>query len=122
MTPTLLADENFPGLVIHELRSAGYDVLAVAEVAPGIGDHAVLALACDTGRVPLSFDADFGDLVFFHGAPAPPAILYFRMHPIIVEEVFQAALNALREVPSGHFVVVGHKTVRLRPLLPGLQP
>ncbi|HUY04492.1 MAG TPA: DUF5615 family PIN-like protein [Rhodocyclaceae bacterium] len=70
--------------------------------------------AHDTGRWLLTFDSDFGDLVFFHGAPTPPAILYFRMHPIVVADVLSAARQALTEVPEGHMVVVGRETLRLR--------
>ncbi len=119
MTLAVLADENFPGSVIDALSAAGYDVLSVARTSPGINDRAVLELARQTSRRLLTFDADFGDLVFFHGAPAPVAILYFRMHPIIAEDVLEAALRALPETPEGYFAVVGREGTRLRPLQAG---
>lgn len=118
MKQALLADENFPLPVIEGLRAAGYDVLAVAQAAPGIDDRAVLGLACNTMRRLLTFDSDFGDLVFFHDAVAPPAILYFRFHPVVLAEVLTAALRALEEVPEGTFAVVTTKETRLRPLGP----
>ncbi|MBK6958339.1 MAG: DUF5615 family PIN-like protein [Nitrosomonas sp.] len=92
MTLKLLADENFPLPVIQGLIEAGYDVLSIAKVSPGINDRAVLSLARETGRSLLTFDVDFGDLVFFHGAEPPTAILYFRQHPIIVEELLTITL------------------------------
>lgn len=95
MSLALLADENFPGDVIKALLAAGYDVLSVATYSPGINDRAVLELACSTGRRLLTFDSDFGDLIFAQEATAPVAILYFRLHPIVVEEVTQIALRAL---------------------------
>ncbi len=78
MTIAVLADENFPRLVIEGLIAAGHDVLSVARHSPGVDDLAVLDLACRTGRRLLTFDADFGDLVYAQAAPAPEAILYFR--------------------------------------------
>jgi predicted nuclease of predicted toxin-antitoxin system len=112
----LLADENFPVSVIEGLASAGYDIVSVAQVSPGIADLAVLELACHTGRYLLTFDADFGDLVFFHGATAPRAILYFRIRPIIIDELLAAALRGLAETPEGYFAVVSRESTRLRPL------
>lgn len=116
MTLRLLADENFPLPVVTGLAANGYDVLSVAQSAPGIKDRDVLELACRTGRRLLTFDSDFGDLVFFHGAPAPTAILYFRLHPVVVEEVLDLALRALAETPDGHFAVVTRENIRLRRL------
>jgi predicted nuclease of predicted toxin-antitoxin system len=110
----LLADENFPAPVIDDLVAAGHDVLSVARGSPGISDAAVLRLACDEGRRLLTFDSDFGDLVFFHGAVPPPAILYFRIHPVVLAEVRAAALRAVAEVPEGCFAVIGVDSIRLR--------
>lgn len=116
MSRGLLADENFPGPVIRGLAAAGHDILSVAASAPGISDLAVLDLACRTGRRLLTFDVDFGELVFSRGAPAPTAILYFRLHPIVIEEVVELALRAVAETPDGHFAVVGRESTRIRPL------
>jgi predicted nuclease of predicted toxin-antitoxin system len=119
VTFALLADENFPGPVIDGLVAAGHDVLSIARTTQGIDDRSVLDLARQTGRRLLTFDSDFGDLVFFHAVPPPVAILYFRMHPIIIEDVLEAALHALIETPEGYFAVVGREGIRLRPLRPG---
>ena len=116
MTATLLADENFPLSVVDGLSTAGFDVLSIARSTPGISDLAVLDLACRSGRRLLTFDADFGNLVFFGGAAAPAAILYFRFHPIVPEEVLAAALRALSETPDGYIAVVTRENTRLRPM------
>lgn len=83
MKPALLADENFPRSVIAGLREREYDVLAMAEHAPETDDRSVLALARRTSRWLLSFDGDFGELIFRYGELPPPGILYFRLHPIL---------------------------------------
>lgn len=111
-----VADENFPETVIFALRSAGHDVLSIVRTAPGLPDVEVLALCRQEGRGLLTFDADFGDLVFFHGVEPPPAILYFRIHPIVADVVLAAALRAIAEVPAGSFAVIGSDSIRLRRL------
>ena len=64
----------------------------------------------------LSFDGDFGELVFHRGAEPPPAILFFRIHPIVTTDVLDLALRALDEVPAGVFAVMTREGTRSRPL------
>ncbi len=45
-----LADENLDLSVVARLREAGHQVLAVAEMEPGIPDEAVLDLANAIGK------------------------------------------------------------------------
>lgn len=116
MTRSLLADENFPLPVVNSIIAAGHDVLVLAAFSPGISDRPVLALAREQGRCLLTFDSDFGDLVFFQGAPPPPAILYFRIQPIVIEDVLAAALRALAEVPDGCLAVITRNETRVRQL------
>jgi predicted nuclease of predicted toxin-antitoxin system len=65
-----LADENFPRPALEALRKAGWDVSSIAENCPGISDDEVIALCADQERVLLTFDKDFGELVFRRGLPA----------------------------------------------------
>jgi predicted nuclease of predicted toxin-antitoxin system len=112
----LLADENFPLSAIRELVAAGYDVKSVALECPGIDDREVLDLACRTGRCLLTFDADFGDLVFSKRMLPPKAIIYFRVHQIFLNELIRVALHALSETPEGYFAVITSENIRLRKL------
>jgi predicted nuclease of predicted toxin-antitoxin system len=59
-----LADECVDGKLVAELRTAGENVLYVAEIASGITDGGVIDLARRDRRVLLTEDKDFGDLVF----------------------------------------------------------
>ena len=115
MTKAILLDENFPRAVANGLIVAGHDVEAVASSAPGLNDRGVLALARSRQRWLLTFDSDFGELVFHRGAEPPPAILFFRVHPIVVADVLDLALRALEEVPTGVFAVVTREGTRSRP-------
>lgn len=79
MNPPLLANENFPAPSIRLLRDRGHDVAAVAEGAGGLADPEVLALAVAEKRWILTFDRDYGELIFARGLAAPPAVILFRM-------------------------------------------
>ena len=62
-----LADENFPWPALEALRNAGWEIFSVAEECPGISDEEVAALCSESQRVLLTFDKDFGELVFAVG-------------------------------------------------------
>jgi predicted nuclease of predicted toxin-antitoxin system len=59
-----LADESCDFAVVQALRSEGYNVVAIAEIAPGSDDEAVMELAAREGRLLLTEDKDFGQLVY----------------------------------------------------------
>jgi predicted nuclease of predicted toxin-antitoxin system len=60
----LCANENVPGDCVTLLRQRGHDVLWIREVARGASDDGVLAMAQSETRLLLTFDKDFGELVF----------------------------------------------------------
>jgi len=112
----LLANENFPVPAIRKLRDAGVDVMAVREIMPSAGDHDVLALACREGRWILTFDRDYGELVFKEGLPPPPAILYFRQESYPPDRPADLTLAMLSEplLAQGFMVVLSESGVRRR--------
>jgi predicted nuclease of predicted toxin-antitoxin system len=59
-----LADENVSRHVIERLRNAGHDVTAVAETRAGASDEEVLNAADADGRILITEDRDFGEMVF----------------------------------------------------------
>jgi hypothetical protein len=60
----LLADENFPGDAVAQLKAAGHDVVWVRTAAPGITDSEIVAWAAREERIILTFDKDFGELAW----------------------------------------------------------
>jgi predicted nuclease of predicted toxin-antitoxin system len=116
--PDLLAEENIPQTVVNGLRAAGFDVLTMSEHAPEAEDRAVLAHARRLGRWLLTFDGDFGELIFRDGEAPPPAVLYFRLHPIVAEQMLALALRALAAGIDSGFVVVTAAGERQRPFNP----
>ena len=59
-----LANENVPTVSVAMLRKTGHDVLHVAEECPGERDTDILELARRQKRIVITFDRDYGDLVF----------------------------------------------------------
>ncbi len=49
---------------IRRLRLAGYDVRAVIEESPGAKDRELLIRAAEESRIVLTFDRDYGELVY----------------------------------------------------------
>ena len=58
-----VADENVSRYVIERLRAAGFDVVAISLTSPGASDSDVLATARRDGRILITEDRDFGELV-----------------------------------------------------------
>lgn len=116
----LLADENVPVPSIRLLRTAGYVIEAMIELAPGTPDPEVLSHARQHGQILITFDRDFGGLVYHRGNAVPPGIIYLRLSPIDPEEAGRVLLNlfAVAELQlEGRFTVVDTDRVRQRPLL-----
>jgi uncharacterized protein with PIN domain len=59
----LLADECCPRAVVDKLRAAGHDVRYAAEIDHGAEDRALLSIALEEGRIVVTEDYDFGELL-----------------------------------------------------------
>ena len=116
MTPRLLANENFPLPAVRLLQEAGVDVETVLDVMPAASDEEVLSYARRERRWIVTFDRDYGDLVFRKGMPPPPAIIYLRQEAYSPEKPAQLvqAILAMPEKVRGCFVVVTTRNVRYR--------
>ena len=110
-----LADESCDFAVVRTLRSAGYDVLAVAEVMTRSVDQDLIAQAGRERRILLTEDKDFGWLVFASHAESPGVVLMRfpgnarqALAQIIVQVVQEEGENL-----TGAFVVVQPGQVRI---------
>lgn len=114
----ILADENFPGLSVQELRRLGHDVSWVRTVMPGARDDAILACAQTEKRLLVTLDKDFGELAFGMSLPASCGVVLFRMK---MSDPRVAAIKIARVLDSrsdwiGNFTVVEDGRIRMRPL------
>lgn len=114
-----LANENFPLASINTLRAAGQDVASVSEDSPGAKDSEVLARAENEGRVILTFDRDYGELIYKAGLPPPVGVIFFRYDPLTPKEPGEHLLQLLAVQALSlerKFTVVERGQVRQRPL------
>ena len=116
MPAKLLADENIPAKAIDALRDAGCDVLSIREYAPGVADEEVLRIAVVQDRILVTFDRDYGELIFGQGHTPPPGVFYFRTFPADSREVSDTVLSLLADPESidGSMVIVSHQGIRRR--------
>ncbi len=114
-----IADENFPLPSVRLLVAAGHDIVVVALESPGVSDETVLDRTVRERRILLTFDRDYGSLLYERGSQPPEGIVYFRFAPSSPEEPAEY-LIALLERPelslSTMFTVAERDRVRQRPL------
>jgi hypothetical protein len=110
-----LADESCDFAVVRALRSSGFDVVAVSEIAPRLTDRAVVELAIRERRIILTEDKDFGQLAYSSQKPGPGIILI--RFPTGVRAGLPEALLALigkgEQHIAGRFVVIQPGRVRV---------
>ena len=114
----VLADENVDGVLVRFLRNQGHDIFWMAESGPGTGDAKIVSIAQSEGRVILTFDRDFGELIFRH-AHAAPGVVFLRLSsrsPEGLLESFRAVWPRIEQSSVGHFIVVRNGKVRIRPM------
>jgi predicted nuclease of predicted toxin-antitoxin system len=113
-----LADENIPRPAIVWLRMRGEDVESVSEVSPNLDDEAVLKMARVRDRMVLSFDRDFGDLIFRHGAVPARAVIYLRLNPpdpAALDSLLAGLIEMGEGALDGRFTVISTTGMRQRP-------
>ncbi len=79
-----LANENFPLTSVKELRNKGYNTTSICESKEtrGIKDNEVLFMANHEERIILTFDRDYGELIYRLKMIAPYGVVYFRFQPL----------------------------------------
>jgi predicted nuclease of predicted toxin-antitoxin system len=75
----LLANENFPISSVRWLREIGYDITAVGTDHPGISDEYVITLANNEERTILTFDKDYGELIYKHNYKPGKGVIFLRL-------------------------------------------
>ena len=111
-----LANENFPDPSIIVLRHAGYEIKSIRTDATSIADPQVIALAQAESRIILTFDKDYGELIFKGGIEAPPAVLFLRYRgrdPKVAAALIHEAINSGTAL-EGRFTIIEEDGIRQR--------
>ena len=116
-----LANENIPQTSVAALRESGHDVVSVSERCPGVSDEQVMQIAHEEKRVVITFDRDYGALVFQKRLPLPAGVLLMRFRPAspLESAQFVIRLLSLGIELGGKFTSGDRNRVRQRPLHPG---
>ena len=112
----LCANENLPEDCVLRLRQDGHDVLWIRDTAPGSPDNEVLARAHSENRLLITFDKDFGELVFRRGKAASRGVVLFRLRKLSPDYVARRVTQILDSTCDwdGNYAVVDEHAIRLR--------
>lgn len=114
-----VADECVAQEIVTRLRAEGHDVYSVREQDRGIDDPSVLSLAVQAGRVLLTQDHDFGELVYRQSL-THRGIVLIRLPGLApanrADRVAALVRTHASELPNA-FTVITLSAVRIRPPL-----
>lgn len=114
-----LANENFPLSSIKLLRNSGCAIVSILEETPGAKDLHILKRAYKEKCIMLTFDRDYGELIYRHKSFIPCRIVYFRFDPSTPEEpaeILSKILNENKISLPEKFTVIERDRIRQRSL------
>ena len=114
-----LANENFPVPSLRILREKGYEVVSIYEEYRGIDDESVLNKAVEEELTILTFDSDYGKLLFYYQLTTPPAVVYFRFkssHPEDAAKILLKEIEDHKLILDVFFTVIEKEGIRQRRL------
>ncbi|WP_336518563.1 DUF5615 family PIN-like protein [Pollutibacter soli] len=112
-----LANENFPRPSIFFLRDKGYSVKSIQETNQGASDEEVIGIAKKDNLIILTFDRDYGELIFRYAVESPPSVIYFRYKgtdPQFVGKLLYDLLTDEKIEMDNAFTVVDQNSIRQR--------
>jgi predicted nuclease of predicted toxin-antitoxin system len=112
----LLANENFPIKSFRILLELGYDIKHVGVENAGISDREVMDFSIREGRIIVTFDSDYGELVFRNGYK-PAGVIYLRWREFYPESpgVFIDHLFKTQAIDfDNQFTVIDENRIRQR--------
>ena len=76
-----LANENIPISSVNHLKSFNIDITAIGVDNPSITDEEVMEIAIAEARTIVTYDSDYGELIFKHGYKPKAGIIFIRIQP-----------------------------------------
>ncbi len=112
----ILADENIEREFIEALREADFDVVSVRESYIGFADDEILQVAEQENAVILTYDTDFGELVFRYSLKSRGVIL-LRLSGLSLAERIGKTVVAISEHNAeleNAFTVISENSMRIK--------
>ena len=113
----LLLNENIPSAGVQLLRDEEFDIVSVGEDFKGISDREVIELAILEERIIVTFDRDYGELIFRYGYKPTAGVVYLRLQQFRPDEPgrYLAALLTSDNIDfSSALTVVDDDSIRQR--------
>lgn len=121
-----LIDMNLPPAVAAWLRAAGHDAVHVLDAGfADLPDREIFARAAGEGRIVITFDLDFGEIVgLAQGAGSGVILLRLRVarQPHLRERLRVAIAEAAEALDAGAIVLVEDSRIRVRRMPPEMEP
>ena len=116
----IIADMHIAPSTVQHLTTLGHDAVRVDEVLPkAAADREIVAWAVNHGRIVLTQDQDFSEIIALSGA-RQPSLINLRLSDSRVESVnrvLESALPQLEDcVESGLIATVEDSRIRVRRL------
>lgn len=117
--PPLLLDENISKAMVKAIRDAEYNILSIREVHRGISDVEIIELSNQYKRIIVTFDKDFGELIYRTKAhPYGVIMLRLKEHQIsIVLDALEQISNVInvKKIDLEHkFIIYTLNSIRIR--------
>ncbi|MFH0974454.1 MAG: DUF5615 family PIN-like protein [Spirochaetota bacterium] len=115
----IIADENIPLKAVQNLRKNGTEIISISENSPGISDEEIIKIAQQNGGYILTFDKDFGELVF-RSRHIIDGVILLRIEPKSLDYVLEkikTALFIIKNDPQMNFIVVNDMNIRMRKIV-----
>ncbi len=93
----ILANENFPISSVNFLKAQGFDVKFVGGECPGVEDEEVMSIASSENRTIVTFDRDYGELIFKYGFKPAGGVIYLRLQKFEPEEPGKLLANVIED-------------------------
>ena len=68
------------------MRSKGFDNSSIGTDNPSIQDHAIMTIAIKEERTTLTFDRDYGELIFKYNYKPQRGVIYLRLDEYKADE------------------------------------
>jgi predicted nuclease of predicted toxin-antitoxin system len=116
--PTYLADENIPLIAVKALKDMGIHIQSIGEIERGMEDEQILSYAVQNNSIIITFDKDFGELVFRLKRPALGIILLRvpPQSPEFIVSLLSPILSNPQFAPEMKFLVISATHIRSVPL------
>ena len=108
---------NVPLASGQVLIAAGFDALSVGVEHPGVSDREVISVAIKEERTIVTFDRDYGELIFKFGQKPPCGVIYLRWKNFKPNEPGEYLVSLLRtgSINFNHaLTVIDKDTIRQR--------